>query len=132
MKIRTAYLDTCSIGELLLPKTAVNRISMDRIIELARKRLLTLFTSEECWIELNDSPKRYVSDLKKKYNSIPRVELKENIGVSSLIDAYTQPRVLDQPDATHLAYATFYKIDVLLTYNRRTIIKNSRKISRGC
>lgn len=122
MKIRTAYLDTSVIGELIESPNNPTRISSEKIIEFLKRGLLVFYTSEMVELELRDTPFPRQTKLLEKWRSIPSISLTEHREIPELAKIYSDLKILTKRDDVHMAYATIYKADIFLTFNRRTII----------
>lgn len=126
MKLISAYLDTSVIGGVFddefsnYSKRIFERILSNRMIGVI---------SELTMKELEPAPEFIL----EYFRSLPESNinyLEFNDEISEVTDAYLKRGILSsnyRNDAMHIAYATVYKIDILLSWNFKHIV-NMNKI----
>jgi len=77
-----------------------------------------IWISEETFSELNQGNYPHKSEILESVSQCPVLPPQKRIAdiVQVYVDNYLMPQVLEG-DALHLAYASFYKLDFLLTWN---------------
>ena len=128
MKVRTAYLDSSVIGELIEQPGDYNRICSEQVVEFAKKGMLVFYTSNMVEVELRGTPMPRLIKILEKWWSIPSIYLTEHREIPELAKFYSDAKILTKRDDVHMAYATIYKADIFLTFNRRTIINKLDRI----
>lgn len=122
MKIPRLYIDTSVIGGCLDDEFANDSI---RLVNEAKGKRATFVLSDGVFGELLKAPKQ-VQDV---LNSIPdeAIEvLTETALVAELRDAYLQAKILEpksRMDAMHVAYATVARVDAIVSWNFKHIVR---------
>jgi predicted nucleic acid-binding protein len=119
MMKKNVYLDT-TIPSYLFDE----REDIKTYIEVTKKwweqerQYFDIWISEETFSELNQGNYPRQSEILETVSQIPVLKPHNYIAeiVQTYVDNYIMPKALEG-DALHLAYASFYKMDFLLTWN---------------
>ena len=119
------YVDTSAIGGCLEPQFAVDS---KRLFELARKGSLILVASDVVFDELESAPPEVRDILAKMPSSaIERIVLTAEI--VKVRDAYLRAGIVSErwrDDATHVAAAAVARVDAIVSWNFRHIVRLDR------
>jgi len=126
---QTVYLDT-TIPSYLFD----DRAEIKNYIEVTQKwweqerQHFDIWISEETFSELNQGNYPRKSEILKSVSQFPVLNPHNRIAeiVQTYVDNYLMPQVLEG-DALHLAYASFYKMDFLLTWNCKHLVNANKK-----
>jgi len=126
---KTVYLDT-TIPSYLFDE----REDIKTYIEVTKKwweqerQNFDLWISEETFSELNRGNYPNKVEILKSVSQLPVLKPHNHIAkiVQTYVDNYLMPKVLEG-DALHLAYASFYKLDFLLTWNCNHLANANKK-----
>ena len=119
------YVDTSAIGGCLEPQF---ELDSKRLFELARKGSLILVASDVVFDELESAPTQ-VRDILTGMpsSSIERIVLNDEI--MNVRDAYLRAGIVSErwkDDATHVAAATVARVDAIVSWNFRHIVRLDR------
>lgn len=119
------YVDTSAIGGCLEPQFAFDS---KRLFELARKGSLILVASDVVFDELESAPPQ-VRDILARMppSTIERIILNDEI--VRVRDAYLHAGIVSErwkDDATHVAAATVGRVDAIVSWNFRHIVRLDR------
>jgi predicted nucleic acid-binding protein len=125
----SVYLDT-TIPSYLFDE----REEIKTYIEVTKKwweqerQYFDIWISEETFSELNQGNYPRKSKILETIYQIPILQSNNRIVdiVQTYVDNYVMPQALEG-DALHLAYASFYKIDFLLTWNCKHLANANKK-----
>lgn len=119
------YVDTSVIGGVVDEEFASEST---RLLEAAKKRKITLVVSDVVLRELVRAPK----EVRDTYESIPDESIEllpESIEAIELAAAYVSAKVVtikSQNDAIHVAYATIARVDAIVSWNFKHIVRLDR------
>ena len=119
------YLDTSVYGVFGNSKSALKTISVDIINLIDGKKGVKLYYSSVLEKELENAPKK-VKKLFSKIKTFTNSKLlMSNNKVEDLSKLYIQKGILavkSYEDARHIAYASYYSIDILITSNMKHMV----------
>ncbi len=119
------YVDTSAIGGCLEPQFAVDS---GRLFELARTGVLILVASDVVFDELESAPPQVREILAgMPASAIERIVLNDEI--VALRNAYLRAGIVSQrwkDDATHVAAAAVARVDAIVSWNFRHIVRLDR------
>jgi predicted nucleic acid-binding protein len=119
------YVDTSVIGGCLDEEFSDES---NRLLEAAKKNKITFVVSDVVLRELLRAPK----EVRDAYESIPDESIEllpENMDALRLAEAYVVAKVVtakSQSDAIHVAYATIARVDAIVSWNFRHIVRLDR------
>jgi len=126
---RTVYLDT-TIPSYLFD----DRPEIQTYIDVTKqwwdneRQYFDLWISEETFSELTQGDYPRKPEILESVSQLPLLPFDEQIAkiTQVYVDNFLMPRVLEG-DARHLAYASFYKMDFLLTWNCNHLANANKK-----
>lgn len=119
------YVDTSVIGGCLDDEFSADS---NRLLEAAKKGQIVFVVSEIVVEELEKAP----DPVKAVFDSIPEASLEvvpRSTAVAELANAYLVAKVVGQKsrnDATHVAYATVARVDAIVSWNFKDIVRLDR------
>lgn len=125
MKILKVYLDTSVIGGCFDEEF---KEDSNKLIEEIRLGLKIGVVSEITIEELNKSP-NHIKDFYSLFNNLLE-RVNTNLEIENLAEEYVKQNIVTRKylnDAGHIAHATFYNADVLVSWNFKHIV-NFNKI----
>lgn len=125
MRRRRIYVDTSVIGSVFDEEFADDSL---RLVEAIRDGRATALISSVTLEELELAPKP-VQDVLLTLPEAALVRLPDNSEVGDLTEAYLAAGVVAvryRADAAHIAFATVYSADVLVSWNFRHIVNLAR------
>ncbi len=124
-KILRIYADTSVIGGCLDEEFSKDS---NRLFQAAKSGQLVLVVSELIVEELDKAP----DEIKAIFDSTPESALEllpKSAAVAELANAYLAAKVVDQKsrnDAIHVAYATVGRVDAIVSWNFKDIVRLDR------
>jgi len=119
------YVDTSVIGGCLDDEFSKDS---NRLLEAAKKGRIVFVVSEVVVEELEEAP----DEVKAVFDSIPESSLEvvpRSAAVAELAKAYLVAKVVrpkSRNDATHVAYATVARVDAIVSWNFKDIVRLDR------
>ena len=119
------YVDTSVIGGCLDDEFSEDS---NRLLEATKRGQLIFVVSDLVLRELLKTPK----EVRDVYESIPDESIEllpENVEAINLADAYIVAKVVkanSQSDAVHVAYATIARVDAIVSWNFKHIVRLGR------
>ena len=119
------YVDTSVIGGCLDEEFAEDS---NRLLDAAKKSHIIFVVSDLVLRELLKAPK----EVRDVYESIPDESIEllpESVEAIKLADAYVVGKVVtvkSQSDAVHVAYATIARVDAIVSWNFKHIVRLGR------
>jgi len=128
MKKRKLYLDTSILGYALSRRDATRRAEANRLLRQIREDIFLGGYSYVTEQEIADAPPRIARRLQRKivWAGLRRVRVRSRGEAHDLAERYCRARVIPREyfdDALHVAVATLWRADALVSYNFTHIVR---------
>jgi predicted nucleic acid-binding protein len=128
MKKRKLYLDTSILGFALNRHDAARQVEANRLLRQIRDGLFLGGYSFVTEMEIAEAPPRISRRLQRKvvWAGLHKVHVRSRGQAHELAERYCQTRVIPREyfdDALHVAVATLWRADALVSYNFTHIVR---------
>jgi len=116
------YLDTSVLGVLVAPNKRNHELNTHHLWNRCKDGKYKVFISGTVVDEIEDAPEPIKTQIWQAINTIDINILEKSEDVEHLANEYIKQGILTNKqfdDCMHIAYAAFYKCDVLVTWNMR-------------